>query len=127
MAEDRALDVQRVTAAMDSTRLSIRDTLGELKERIQETADWRHQVRRRPVASFWVAILCGVALARVLIPAAGSARRLVSRSGGSSRSRLPALPALSGAVGLLTQLATLRSLVTQVRRVVGQFSSKPRA
>ena len=118
MAEDRALDIQRITRAMDSTRLSMRDTLGELKERVQENADWRVQVSRHPVTSLGVALAIGVVLARILIPAAGSARGALGT---------PARRGwVSGAVGLLTQLAALPPVVREVRRVIGQLGSRPR-
>jgi hypothetical protein len=129
MAENREIDINRVMSAMDSTQLSIRDTLGELKDRVQESADWRHQVSRRPIVSLWVAVAFGVALSRLLIPAVGRARALslppLSPSPKSGRSR--ALAAASGAVALLTELAALAPLVRQARRVIGLFGSRPRA
>jgi hypothetical protein len=67
---------------MDTTRQSIQDTLGELKERVQESADWRHQVGRRPLTSIWVAVACGLVLARIL----AQLRRLVGHLGLGSRS-----------------------------------------
>jgi hypothetical protein len=123
MAEDRALDIKRVTNAMDSTRQSMRDTLGELKERVQESTDWRRQVSRRPVTSLWVAVAVGLVLARILMPSAGSVRGLLGTSAKSRWGGLRAFSSVSGAVGLLTQLAALPPLVTKVRRVIGQLSS----
>jgi hypothetical protein len=79
MAEDRAIDIKRVTSAMDSTRLSIRDSLEELKEHVEESTDWRHQVRRHPVTSAWVAVACGLVLARLQV------RHLVGQYGPTSR------------------------------------------
>jgi len=124
MAEDRALDIQRITRAMDSTRLSMRDTLGELKERVQENADWRVQVSRRPVTSLAVAVAIGVVLARILIPAARSARGALGTPARRGWRGLGILSSVSGAVGLLTQLAALPPVVRQVRRVIGQFGSR---
>jgi hypothetical protein len=106
MAEERALDITRVTSAMDATRQSIQDTLGELKERVQESADWRHQVGRRPVTSLWVAVACGLLLARILIPAAAGARR---RFSGSSREK-------RGAIGFLGQLGAFLPVFAELRR-----------
>jgi hypothetical protein len=123
MAEDRALDIKRVTSAMDSTRLSMQDTLEELKERVQESTDWRRQVRRRPVTSLWVAVAVGLVLARILMPSAKSVRGLLRASPKSGVGGLRAFTSVSGAVGLLTQLAALPPLVTKVRRVIGQLSS----
>ena len=124
MAEDRALDIQRITRAMDSTRLSMRDTLGELKERVQESADWRLQVSRRPVTSLGVAVAIGVVLARILIPAARSARGALGTPARRGWRGLGILSSVSGGVGLLTQLAALPPVVRQVRRVIGQFGSR---
>jgi hypothetical protein len=124
MAEDRALDIKRVTSAMDSTRLSMQDTLEELKERVQESTDWRRQVSRHPVTSLWVAVAVGLVLARILMPSAGSVRGLVRTSAKSRWGGLRGLSSVSGAVGLLTQLSALPPLVTQVRRVVGRLGSQ---
>jgi hypothetical protein len=131
MAENREIDINQVMSAMDSTQLSIRDTLGELKDRVQESADWKHQVSRRPIVSLWVAVAFGVALSRLLIPLVGRARRL-SPSPKAGRGR--ALAAASGAVALLAELAALaplvrqaRPLVRQARRVIGLFDSRPRS
>src|SRR6266536_4425784 len=126
MAEDRALDIQRITRAMDSTRLSMRDTLGELKERVQENADWRVQVSRHPVTSLGVALAIGVVLARILIPAARSARGALGTPARRGWRGLGILSSVSGAGGLLTQLAALPPVVRQVRRVIGQLGSRPR-
>jgi len=126
MAEDRALDIQRITRAMDSTRLSMRDTLGELKERVQENADWRVQVSRHPVTRLGVALAIGVVLARILIPAARSARGALGTPARRGWRGLGILSSVSGAVGLLTQLAALPPVVRQVRRVIGQLGSRPR-
>ncbi len=126
MAEERALDIQRITRAMDSTRLSMRDTLGELKERVQENADWRVQVSRHPVTSLGVALAIGVVLARILIPAARSARGALGTPARRGWRGLGILSSVSGAVGLLTQLAALPPVVRQVRRVIGQLGSRPR-
>ncbi len=111
---------------MDSTRLSMRDTLGELKERVQENADWRVQVSRHPVTSLGVALAIGVVLARILIPAARSARGALGTPARRGWRGLGILSSVSGAVGLLTQLAALPPVVREVRRVIGQLGSRPR-
>ena len=131
MAENREVDIERVTSAMDSTQLSIRDTLAELRDRVQESADWRYQVSRRPVMSLWVAVACGVLLARLLIPRAARARPSLSLPPGR-QGATRALAAASGAVGLLTQVATFAPLLRQARRVLGRLGgrlagSRPRA
>jgi hypothetical protein len=118
--------MQRVTRAMDSTRLSMRETLEELKERVQESADWRLQVSRRPVTSLGVAVAIGVVLARILIPAIGSARGALGTPARRGWRGLAVISSVSGAVGLLTQLTALPPLVMQVRRVIGRLGSGPR-
>jgi hypothetical protein len=131
MAENREVGIERVTSAMDSTQLSIRDTLAELKDRVQESADWRYQVSRRPVVSLWVAVACGIVLARLLIPRAARARPALSMPPGR-QGATRALAAASGAVGLLTQLAAFAPLLRQARRVLDRLGgrlagSRPRA
>ena len=123
MDQERALDIQRVTNAMDATRQSIRDTVDELKERVHESTDWRHYVAARPITSLVVAAACGVALARLLMPAARLVRipllvtrRIVRRVPPSRLSTT--WSRLFGAAGLLTELAALPSLISQIRRVV---------
>lgn len=127
MAQERALDIERVTTAMDATRQSIRETVGELKERVQETTDWRHQVARRPLTSLCVVFVCGVAVARVLTPAVWLAftPRVASPTTGIGR----LVGAASGAggplryivagLGLVKELPRLRSFVSQVQGLVG--------
>jgi hypothetical protein len=124
MGEDRSLDIKRVASAIDSTRLSMQDTLEELKGRVQESTDWRRQVSRRPVTSLWVAIAVGLVLARIVVPSARSVRGLLGTSAKSRSGGLRALSSVSGAVALLTQLAALPPLVTQVRRFVGRLGSQ---
>ena len=126
MAEERALDIRRVTSAMDTTRQSIQDTLGELKERVQESADWRHQVGQRPLTSLWVAAACGLVLARILIPAATGARRRPSASAKEGGGGMTISPYLSGALGLLGQLGTFSPALALMRRLIRQVSSKSR-
>ena len=129
MDQERALDIEGVTKAMDATRESIRDTVEELRGRVQESADWRTHVTARPIASLLVAAACGVALARILVPVASLARiplllapRIIRRappplaSGWSTR--------LSGAAGLATQLAALPSLISQIRQLIRRTGSK---
>jgi hypothetical protein len=126
MAEERSLDIKRVTSAMDTTRQSIQDTLGELKERVQESADWRHQVGRRPLTSLGVAVACGLVLARILIPAVTGTRRRFSSSR-EERVGMTALPYLSGAISLLGQLGTFPPILALVRRLVGPLGPKSRS
>ena len=124
MDQERSVDIDRVTRAIDATRESIRDTVDELKGRVQETADWRNYVAARPITSLLIAVACGLAAARIVVPALRFAPiplllapRIVKRT------PPPGLAAawaarLSGAAGLATQIAALPSLVSQVRQVV---------
>jgi len=106
---------------MDSTQLSIRDTLAELRDRVQESANWRHQVSRRPVVSLSVAVACGVVLARLLIPPAARVLRALSLPPGR-QGATRALTTASGVVGLLAQLAAFVPLLRQARRVIGRLA-----
>src|SRR5262249_58974117 len=69
MDQERSVDIERMTRAMDVTRRSILDTVDELKGRVHESADWRHYVASYPLASLIVAGACGLVLARILVPA----------------------------------------------------------
>jgi len=108
---------------MEFTRRSILDTVDELKGRVHERADWRHYTAAYPVASLIVAAACGLALARLLVPAVRLvgiplllAPRLVRRR---PRGLAGTWAKLATTGGALTQLAALPALVSQVRRVVG--------
>ena len=101
MAEERALDIRRVTSAMDTTRQSIQDTLGELRERVQESADWRHQVGQRPLTSLWVATtpvfsaavkVCAPVLTKRAVRSAPSTPDRIRRTRGPKFERLPDAP-----------------------------------
>jgi hypothetical protein len=124
MDQERTVDIERVTRAMDATRESIRDTVDELRGRVQETADWRNYVAARPVTSLLVAVACGLIAARVLVPALRLAQiPLLLAPRMVRRAPPPGLAAtwaarLSGAAGLATQIAALPSLVSQIRQVL---------
>jgi hypothetical protein len=131
MDQERSVDIERVTRAMDVTRRSILDTVDELKGRVQESADWRHYVAAHPVASLIIAGACGLALARILVPAVRLAGIPLLLAPRLMRRRPPTgLPGawarLSTAGGVLTQLAALPGLVSQIRQVVGRPSRTPR-
>jgi len=123
MDQERSVDIERVTRAMDVTRHSILDTVDELKGRVHESADWRHYVASYPVASLIVAGVCGLVLARMLVPAvrlAGIplllAPRLVRRQPPTGFTG--AWATLSTASSLATQLAGLPGLVSRLRQVI---------
>ena len=125
MDQERSVDIDRVARAMDVTRRSIVDTVDELKGRVQETADWRHYVASYPLASLIVAGVCGLVLARILVPAvrlAGIplllAPRLVRRKPPTRFTG--ALAKLSTASSVAAQLAALPGLVSHVRQVMGR-------
>ncbi len=126
MGQERVLEIERVTSAMEATRQSIRETVGELKERVQETTDWRHHVARSPITSLCVAVACGVAVARLLTPAVRLAFTPRVTSPATRVARL--VEAVSGAggplrdlvagLGLASELPRLRPFVAQVRGLV---------
>jgi hypothetical protein len=124
MDQERTVDIDRVTRAMDATRESIRETVDELKDRVQETADWRNFVAARPITSLLVAVACGLAATRLVVPALRLAQiplllapRIIRRA---PPPRLAATWAarLSSAAGVATQIAAIPSLVTEIRQVV---------
>ena len=124
MDQERSVDIDRVTREMDLTRRSILDTVDELKDRVHERADWRHYTAAYPVASLIVAAACGLALARLLVPAVRLvgiplllAPRLVRRRPQGLAGTWAKLATTGGA---LTQLAALPALASQVRRIVGR-------
>jgi hypothetical protein len=132
MDQERTVDIERVTKAMDVTRESIRETVDELKGRVHETADWRNYVKARPITSLLVAAACGLAVARLLIPAVRLARiPLLLAPRVIKRAPPPGLAAtwaarLSGAAGLATQIAAVPSLVSQIRQIVRRPGGKTR-
>jgi hypothetical protein len=124
MDQERTVDIDRVTRAMDATRESIRETVDELKDRVQGTADWRNFVAARPITSLLVAVACGLAAARLVLPALRLAQiPLLLAPRIIRRAPPPGLAAtwaarLSSAAGVATQIAAIPSLVTQIRQVV---------
>jgi hypothetical protein len=131
MDQERSLDIQRVTNAMDATRQSIQDTVDELKDRVQESADWRSYVVARPITSLIVAAACGVALARILVPAARLVRiplllapRLIRRAPPTGLAAT--WSRVARAAGLVTEMAALPSLVSQFRGLVRSQGKKTR-
>jgi len=124
MDQERSVDIERVSREMELTRRSIFDTVDELKDRVHERADWRHYTAAYPVASLIVAAACGLALARLLVPAGRLvgiplllAPRLVRRRPQGLAGMWAKLATTGGA---LTHLAALPALASQVRRIVGR-------
>ena len=124
MDQERSVDIERMSRGMELTRRSIFDTVDELKDRVHERADWRHYTAAYPVASLIVAGACGLALARLLVPAVRLvgiplllAPRLVRRR---PRRVAGTWAKLATTGGALTQLAALPALASQVRRMVGR-------
>ncbi len=74
MAEQRAVEIERLVSHMDETRQAIARTAGELADRVRETVDWRLQTPRHPAASLGAAAAIGFMLGRALGPAFASAR-----------------------------------------------------
>jgi len=128
MDQERSVDIERVSREMEQTRRSILDTVDELKDRVHERADWRHYTAAYPVASLIVAAACGLALARLLVPAVRLvgiplllAPRLARRR---PRGLAGTWAKLATTGGALTQLAALPALASEVRRIVGRARGK---
>jgi hypothetical protein len=107
---------------MDVTRQSIRDTVDELKDRVQDSADWRSYVVARPMTSLIVAAACGMLLARIFLPAARLARlplllapRLTPRA--RPTGPLATWSRLAGLASLAAEITALPSLISQVHRL----------
>ena len=122
MDPERSVSIDHVTRAMDDTRQSIVETLDELRDRVHENADWRHQAGAHPVAALIVAAASGMVLARILVPAV----RLVGLPLllGMLRSSRPPAPSglaamvagLSTAAGVASRLSSLSGLLSRFRR-----------
>jgi ElaB/YqjD/DUF883 family membrane-anchored ribosome-binding protein len=69
MAEQRAVEIERLASRMDETRQAIARTAGELADRLRETIDWRQQASSHPAASLGAAAVVGFMLGRALGPA----------------------------------------------------------
>lgn len=78
MDQARDLDKDRLQKTMETTRVAISSTVGEIREKVGETLDWRHQVNRHPGASLTVAVAAGLmagrAVASMIGPRTGDAR-----------------------------------------------------
>ncbi len=116
---------------MESTRTSIRDTVGELRGKVGETLDWRHYVNRYPGASLTLAVAVGMVVGR------GVATLVLRRDGGAQPERYgyggydPRLAESFGESGLTTTEARAQaayesrehaagSALSGARRAVGQ-------
>lgn len=106
MAEERALAIRRVVQEMDATRQAIQRSVGELRARACETADWRYHVTGRPVASLLTAAALGLIAARILVPS-----RLLTR-----RSTLPAarIAGMAGGTGIAAFVIKGLGLVSEL-------------
>lgn len=62
MDQGRALEAERLTRAMETTRAKIMGTVGELRENVSRTVDWREQVRTHPGAALGAAATGGMLL-----------------------------------------------------------------
>ena len=126
MDQERPVDIEQVTRAMDATRRSIQDTVEEIRDRVHERADWRHYVVTYPVASLVVSAVGGLALASVLVPAVrmtGLPLLLLSRI--ARRPHPPsrvaaALTMVSAARSLAGRLANVPTAVARIRQDVGR-------
>ena len=51
MDQGRVLEAERLTRAMETTRAKIMGTVGELRENVHRSIDWREQVKTHPAAA----------------------------------------------------------------------------
>ncbi len=122
MAEQRAVEIERLVSHMDETRQAIARTAGELADRVRETVDWRLQTPRHPAASLGAAAAIGFMLGRALGPALRLGARVPLKA--AAPATLGALPAagllvrLAGVAGLARELAFVPSLLAQLNAVI---------
>ena len=122
MAEQRAVEIERLVSSMDETRQAIARTAGELADRVREAIDWRQQASRHPAASLGAAAVIGFVLGRVLGPALRLGGRVPLKA--VAAPALGALPAagllvrLVSAAGLARELAFVPSLLDQLTAVI---------
>ena len=117
MAEERALAIRRVVHEMDATRAAIQRSVGELRDRARQTADWRYQVTQRPVASLLTAAALGLIAARILVPSRLLTRRAIlpaARVAGMAGGTGIAAFVIKG-VGLVSELGILPWLTSWAR------------
>ena len=71
---DHARDAQaeRLKEAMHTVKDSMKDTVGEIGDRVSRAADWREQVRAHPTASLAVAAVAGLLVGRQLAALLGA-------------------------------------------------------
>lgn len=62
MDQGRVLEAERLTRAMETTRAKIMGTVGELRENVSRTVDWREQVKTHPGAALGAAATGGMLL-----------------------------------------------------------------
>ena len=62
MDQGRVLEAERLTRAMETTRAKIMGTVGELRENVSRTVDWREQVKTHPAAALGAAATGGMLL-----------------------------------------------------------------
>lgn len=82
MDQGQAVETERLSRAMETTRASIRSTVGELRDIVTRAVDWREHIKIHPGAALGVAATGGMLLGRWLgekIPARAN------RSGSPSR------------------------------------------
>jgi hypothetical protein len=127
MAEERALAIRRVVHEMDSTRQAIQRSVGELRARARETADWRYHVSRRPVVSLLTAAALGLIAARILVPSRVLTRRstlpaaeIAGRAGGTG-----IVAFVIKGLGLVSDLGILPWLTARARGLAARAFQPP--
>lgn len=96
MDQERVVETERLREAMENTRASIEDTVGELKHKVSEAVDWRQYVYSHPGATLGAAAVVGLLVGRWVTG------RVVSRSsnGNGRRARIaPSVASLGEGAG----------------------------
>jgi len=66
MDQGQAVETERLSRAMETTRASIRSTVGELRDNVTRAVDWREHIKIHPGAALGVAATGGILLGRWL-------------------------------------------------------------
>ena len=62
MDQERALEADRLSQAMKTTRAAITDTVGELRENVNRAVDWREHVKTHSATALGAAAVGGILL-----------------------------------------------------------------
>jgi hypothetical protein len=82
MDQERTLDTAELRASMEATRVSLRETVHELKGRVGETMDWRTYLDRYPGVTLVGAAVLGAVVGRAVGSRMGDGREHAEPAGG---------------------------------------------